>query len=107
MARHYVLSADDLALIRTKRRVSNRLGFAVQLVCFAILAVRWIPPRCRAPMRTFVASPIGADPKLFGDYAHRAEICREHLLELQQCLRLRSLRLADWRACSQVGVNAA
>jgi hypothetical protein len=29
MARHYVLSAEDLALVRAKRRVSNRLGFAV------------------------------------------------------------------------------
>jgi hypothetical protein len=26
MARHYVLSAEDLALVRAKRRVSNRLG---------------------------------------------------------------------------------
>ena len=30
MAKHYVLSAEDLALVRTKRRNSNRLGFAVQ-----------------------------------------------------------------------------
>ena len=31
MARHYILSTDDLALIRTKRRAINRLGFAIQL----------------------------------------------------------------------------
>ena len=31
MTKHYVLSPEDLALIRTKRRSSNRLGFAVQL----------------------------------------------------------------------------
>ena len=31
MAKHYVLSPEDLALIRAKRRSSNRLGFAVQL----------------------------------------------------------------------------
>ncbi len=31
MVRHYVLGADDLALVRTKRRSVNRLGFAVQL----------------------------------------------------------------------------
>ena len=31
MARHYVLSSDDLAVIRTKRRPINRLGFAIQL----------------------------------------------------------------------------
>jgi hypothetical protein len=31
MARHYVLSPDDLLLVRAKRRSVNRLGFAVQL----------------------------------------------------------------------------
>jgi hypothetical protein len=31
MAKHYVLSPENLALIRAKRRSSNRLGFAVQL----------------------------------------------------------------------------
>ena len=34
MARHYVLGAEDLKLIRSKRRASNRLGFAVQLCLF-------------------------------------------------------------------------
>ena len=28
MAKHYVISLEDLALVRTKRRPSNRLGFA-------------------------------------------------------------------------------
>jgi Domain of unknown function (DUF4158) len=28
MAKHYMLSMEDLALIRAKRRASNRLGFA-------------------------------------------------------------------------------
>ncbi len=32
-ARHYVLSPEDLLLVRAKRRSMNRLGFAVQL-CF-------------------------------------------------------------------------
>ena len=31
MARHYVLDAADLAIVRARRRASNRLGFAVQL----------------------------------------------------------------------------
>jgi Tn3 transposase DDE domain/Domain of unknown function (DUF4158) len=31
MAKHYVLSAEDLALIRAKRRSGNRLGLAVEL----------------------------------------------------------------------------
>src|SRR5277367_2680309 len=31
MTRHYVLDADDLALVGARRRAGNRLGFAVQL----------------------------------------------------------------------------
>jgi TnpA family transposase len=108
MAKHYVLSTEDLALVRTKRRPSNRLGFAVQLCALRHpgrpLEPSEVPP---AAMLAFVANQVGADPKLFGDYAHRAETRREHLLELQQYLRLRSFRLADWRACLNVGANAA
>jgi len=58
-------------------------------------------------MLAFIARQLGIDPKLFADYAHRAETRREHLLELQQRLHLRSFHLADRRACLQVGVNAA
>jgi hypothetical protein len=35
MARYYVLGAEDLELVRSKRRAVNRLGFAVQLVWVA------------------------------------------------------------------------
>ena len=108
MAKHYVLSAEDLALVRAKRRPNNRLGFAVQLCALrhpgSPLESSEVPPTA---MVAFVANQVGADPKLFGDYAHRAETRREHLLELQQRLRLRSFRLADWRACLLVGANAA
>jgi TnpA family transposase len=31
MPRHYIIGKEDMALIRTKRRSINRLGFAVQL----------------------------------------------------------------------------
>lgn len=91
-----------------QRRPDNRLGFAVQLCALRHpgrpLEPLEVPP---AAMLTFVANQVGADPKLFEDYAHRAETRREHLLELQQHLRLRSFRLADWRACLQIGANAA
>ena len=108
VAKHYVLSAEDLALVQAKRRPNNRLGYAVQLCVLRHpgrpLEPSEVPP---AAMLAFVANQVGADPKLFGDYAHRAETRREHLLELQPHLRLRSFRLADWRACLHVGANAA
>lgn len=31
LARHYLLSTDDLLLVRQRRRESNKLGYAVQL----------------------------------------------------------------------------
>ena len=108
VAKHYVLSAEDLALVRAKRRPNNRLGYAVQLCVLRhpgrLLEPSEVPP---AAMLAFVANQVGADPKLFGDYAHRAETRREHLLELQPRLRLRSFRLADWRACLHIGANVA
>ena len=64
MAKHYMLSTEDLALVRTKRRLSNRLGFAVQLCALRHpgrpLERSELPP---AAMLAFVANQVGADPK--------------------------------------------
>jgi hypothetical protein len=108
MTRHYVFDADDLALVGARRRAGNRLGFAVQLCTLRhpgrVLDPSESPPE---PMLVFVAEQIGVDPVLFGEYARRAETRREHLLELQRLLRLRSFGLADWRTCLRVGTDAA
>ena len=108
MTRHYMLNADDLTLIRGRRRASNRLGFAVQF-CALRHPGRALEPSELPPveMLAFVAKQIGVDPTLFADYAHRAETRREHLIELQRHLGLRSFGFADWRACLQVGAEAA
>jgi len=69
MAKHYVLSADDLALIGTKRRSSNRVGFAVQLCLLRHpgqgLGFGEHPPEA---MIAFVARQVGASPTAFADY---------------------------------------
>jgi hypothetical protein len=108
MAKHYVLSAEDLALIRTKRRSGNRLGFAVQLCLLRHpghgLGIGEHPPE---EMITFIAHQLGDSPAVFAEYALRDQTRREHAIELQKLLSLRSFRLADWRACLQVGANAA
>ena len=108
LTRHYMLSAADLALVRARRRPSNRLGFAVQL-CAMRYPGRPLDPAEAPPsgMLAFVANQVSVDPKLFEDYAHRAETRREHVLELQALLGLRSFRLADWRACLRAGADAA
>jgi hypothetical protein len=58
-------------------------------------------------MIVFVAHQLGVSPATFADYALRDQTRRQHAVELQQHLRLRNFRLADWRACLQVGTNAA
>jgi hypothetical protein len=108
MARHYVLDTADLAMIRARRRASNRLGFAIQLCVLRdpgrMLGPAEVPPE---PMLAFVAKQIDANPALFGEYARRAETRREHLLELQRVLGLRSFGLDDWRSCLRIGADAA
>src|SRR5271156_3493087 len=77
MTRHFLLSAEDLTLIRTKRRAGNRLGFAVQLCALRhpgrVLDPTELPPE---PMLVFIAQQIGVDPALFGEYARQAETRR-------------------------------
>ncbi|MGZ9083587.1 MAG: DUF4158 domain-containing protein [Rhodoplanes sp.] len=107
LAKHYVLSSEDLAFIRTKRRSGNRLGFAVQLCLLRHpgqgLGIEH-PPEA---MIAFIAHQLGDSAAAFAEYALRDQTRREHAVELQKLLFLRSFRLADWRACLQVGTNAA
>jgi TnpA family transposase len=108
MATHYVLSADDLALVQTKRRSVNRLGFAIEL-CLLRHPGQGLEPGENPPeaMIGFVARQLGVSPAVFADYALRDQTRREHAVELQKHLHLRGFRLADWRACLQVGTDTA
>lgn len=72
MARHYVLDAADLALIRARRRAANRLGFAVRL-CLLRHPGTGLGPGERPPaaMVAFVAEQLGVPPTAFAEYATR------------------------------------
>src|SRR5450755_901072 len=97
MARHYVLGADDLALIRSKRRGMNRLGFAVQLGLLRYpgqgLGAGDRPPEA---MIAFVAEQGGVPPSVFADYALRDQTRREHAAEVQAALGMWRFGLANW-----------
>jgi TnpA family transposase len=96
MARHYVLDAADLALVRARRRPANRLGFAVGL-CLLRHPGTGLGPGEGPPtaMLAFVAEQIGVPPASFADYAARDQTRREHAAEMAAALQLRSFRLAD------------
>jgi len=108
MATHYVLSPEDLALLRAKRRVLNRLGFAVQL-CLLRFPGQGLGPGQQLPaaLLDFVAGQLGIPPATFATYARRDQTRREHAAELQAMLGLRSFRLSDWRDCLRVGAEVA
>jgi TnpA family transposase len=108
MAKHYVLSIDDLALVQAKRRATNRLGFAVQL-CLLRYPGQGPGPAEQPPeaMIAFVARQLGVRHVDFANYAQRDQTRREHAVELQRYLGLRSFGLTDWRACLRVGADTA
>lgn len=106
MAKHYVLSASDLDLVRVKRRAGNRLGFALQLCLLRFpgqgLRADDVPAET---MIAFVAAQLGIAPAEFADYARRDQTRREHAVELQGVLGLRTFRRQDWRTMLDVGTR--
>src|SRR5271165_4909471 len=88
IVRHYTFSPKDLALIRQRRRVANRLGFAVNLAYLRfpgrVPGVDEAPP---ADMLVFIAAQVGCEAAEFAGYARREETRWEHLGELQAYLR--------------------
>lgn len=86
MARYYLLSADDLALINQRRGDHNRLGFTI-LLCYLRFPGRGLQEGEQPPvaMLDFVAGQLSLDPVAFADYAQRDQTRREHLAEIQIC----------------------
>lgn len=104
LAKHHVLSAADLALVCARRCPGNRLGFAVELC-----AMRY-PGRAARSRGSAALGHAGVCRQPAGRRSKAVRrLCarREHVLDLQAVLGLRSFRLADWRACPLAGADAA
>jgi TnpA family transposase len=96
---HYVLSDQDLSLIRRRRGTQNRLGLAVQLALLrypgrALLSGETPPTE----LLTFVARQLGLSAGAWASYAGRDETRREHLAELQLHYGLRSFGIGHYRS---------
>jgi TnpA family transposase len=81
---HYVLSEQDISLIRQRRGDHNRLGIALQLALLrfpgtALLADE-APPQ---ELINFLALQLNVPSSAWGEYAQRDETRPENLLELQ------------------------
>lgn len=108
IVRHYTLSAEDLALIRRRRRDANRLGFAIHLA-YLRFPGRALGPMERPPvdMVRFIAEQLGVRPQTFAEYAQREETRREHLGELQEHLGVRPFARSDYRPTAKVAFHEA
>ena len=91
LLRLYTFNDTDLALIRQHRGAQNRLGFAV-LLCYMrypgiLLAADAVP----APLLLrMVSSQIKVPDEAWAEYGQREQTRREHLVELQTVLGLRT-----------------
>lgn len=97
IARHYTLSAADLAVIARRRQPQNRLGFAVQLCLLrfpgrTLTEVGIVPPR----VLTYIAAQVQADPASFALYGQREQTLYEHLTEIRQTFGYRDCSGLDY-----------
>lgn len=98
LIQHYTLNETDLSLIRQRRGVANRLGFAVQLCLlrypgYALASDMAVPD----PVIQWVARQVQADASVWPKYSERDTTRREHLQELRAYLALTPFRLSDFR----------
>jgi hypothetical protein len=83
LIKYYHLTAEELVIIKKRRRDSNRLGFAVQL-CLCRYPGRILRPGEQLPQELliFIAEQTNTQAEDFADYAHRDQTRRAHIAEL-------------------------
>ena len=79
LIRHYLLSRDDIDLIRTRRRAENLLGVAVHICLLRYPGLGWsediMPP---AELIAWLAEQLQIDACSLGEYAVRRNTRHEH-----------------------------
>ncbi|GAA5535176.1 Tn3 family transposase [Deinococcus aluminii] len=103
LARYYLLSEDDLRLVRERRRDFNKLGYAVQLTVLRHLG-RALRPGETPPeaVLAYLAEQLRVEPTCYAQYAAREPTRYEHFAALCQQLgyvelsRRLNHELRDW-----------
>lgn len=94
--RLYTMGPEDLAQTLRRRRMSNRIGFAVQLSYLRHPGRPLDPGEIPPPaLLRVLADQIGCDPAAFHDYAERETTLREHRAEIETLLGLRTFERRD------------
>ena len=108
LARHYMLSTDDIALVAARRGSANQLGFAVQLALlrhpgFGFTLEEGAP----AHLVAFMGGQIGAAASTFDGYAARPATASDHARDAQAVLGLRPPANSDLPLLIEAGTKAA
>lgn len=96
MLKHYVLSDADILHINSKRKASNRLGFALQLCAFRYPG-RLLQKHELIPQTTlkFIAAQLGINQQEIETYGTRSETRYEHSSALQHLYGFRIFQETD------------
>ena len=98
LVRYWTLGDEDLALVGTRRRAHNRLGFALQLC-----ALRYpgrplrLGEAISEPALRFVADQVGVSPKAFAAYGARVQTRYQQLEALRRAFGFTDLTPARRR----------
>jgi len=108
LARHYMLSTNDLALVAARRGRANQIGFAVQLALlrhpgFGFTLEAGVP----AQLVTFMGEQIGVAASAFDGYAARPATASDHARDAEAALGLRPPANADLPLLIEAGTRAA
>lgn len=108
LAKHYMLSARDLALVAARRGDTNRIGFAVQLALlrhpgFGFTLEQGAP----AHLVAFMGEQIDVAPSAFDTYAARSATASVHARAAEAALGLRPPTNADLSLLIEAGAQAA
>lgn len=90
MLRHYVLSDEDLAIIKPRNGINNRLGFAIQL-CVLRYPGRYLNSNDTLPHEflSFVGAQIGLNEEGISGFTYKPVTRYEHLKILQKIYNFR------------------
>ena len=95
LARLCAFSESDLSIIRQRRGVENRLGFAVLLCYMRHPGILLGPAEAPSPsLLGFVASQVNIPAEAWAEYGRqREQTRREHIIELQSTFKFKSFTM--------------
>lgn len=102
IARYYTFSNEELKIIKERRKLYNRLGFAVQLCYLRFPGRVWnLGEIIPESVLFYIASQLKLNPEIITDYSQRETTRREHLAEIQKTFGYHSFETSTYKQLSE------